>query len=109
MPYTTAIDCPHCERPLHRKPAGTCPHCGTPITAHVVRQRRREKRIEQTVAVFATGAVLALFVWAGGLGLIEGVAVYCVAGLGVWYWGKGTFWRGPRTDDAGPDGPAAPG
>lgn len=54
--------------------------------------RTREKRIEQVVAIFATLAVLALFLWAGGLGLLEGVAVYAVVGLAVWYWGQGTFW-----------------
>jgi hypothetical protein len=44
------------------------------------------------VAIFATLAVLALFLWGGGVGLIEGVVIYAIAGVGVWYWGKGTFW-----------------
>ena len=44
------------------------------------------------VAVLATAAVLALFLWSGGVGLLEGIAVYAVAGLAVWYWGRGTFW-----------------
>lgn len=62
------------------------------ITEHVARARLREKRIEQAVAIFATVAVLALFGFAGGFGLIEGVVIYAVFGAAVWYWGKGTFW-----------------
>ena len=92
MPYVTRLDCPECDKPLIRKPGGRCPHCGTAISDHVAQARHRERRIEQAVAIFATAAVLALFLWGGGVGLIEGVAIYAVAGLGVWYWGKGTFW-----------------
>jgi hypothetical protein len=51
----------------------------------------REKRIEQAVALLGTAAVLALFLWSGGVGLLEGIAVYAVAGLAVWYWGRSTF------------------
>lgn len=92
MPYVATIDCPECEKPLTVKRGGRCPHCGTWVADHVARARLREKRIEQVIAVFATLAVLALFLWAGGIGLLEGIAVYAVVGLGVWYWGKGTFW-----------------
>lgn len=92
VPYTTKIDCPRCERPLLRKTGGRCPACGETVTAHVARVRLREKRIEQAVAIVATMLVLALFLWGGGVGLLEGIAVYAVFGLGVWYWGKGTFW-----------------
>ena len=73
------------------------------VTEHVARARLRELRIEQVIAILSTIAVLALFLWAGGLGLIEGVAVYAIAGLGVWYWGKGTFWSEtlqPEDDDS---------
>lgn len=75
-----------------RKPGGRCPNCGTVVSEHVARARAREKRIEQVVAIFATVAVLALFLWAGGSGLLEGIAVYAAVGVAVWYWGKGTFW-----------------
>ena len=92
MPYTTRIDCPHCEAPLIRKTGGRCSNCGAVITAHVARRRLREKRIEQVVAVVATMLVLALFLWGGGVGLIEGAVIYALFGLAVWYWGKGTFW-----------------
>jgi len=44
------------------------------------------------VAIIGTAAVLALFLWGGGVGLLEGIAVYAVAGLAVWYWGRTTFW-----------------
>ena len=101
MPYVSKIDCPRCERPLIRKTGGRCPSCGEIVTAHVARMRHRERRIEQVVAVIATVLVLALFLWAGGAGLVEGVAVYAVAGILVWYWGKGTFWGGPANDDDG--------
>ncbi len=73
------------------------------VTEHVARARLRELRIEQVVAVLATIAVLALFLWAGGVGLIEGVVIYFVAGVGVWYWGKGTFWSAslqPEDEDS---------
>ena len=92
MPYTTKIDCPRCEQPLVRKSGGRCPSCGAMVTTHVARARLREKRIEQVVAIVATVLVLALFLWAGGLGLLEGIAIYTLGGLAVWYWGKGTFW-----------------
>ena len=75
-----------------RKTGGRCSNCGEVVTEHVARARHREKRIEQVVAVFATAAVLALFLWAGGAGLIEGVVAYAVVGMGIWYWGRGTFW-----------------
>lgn len=99
MPYQTKIDCPACDRPLIRKPGGRCPHCGEVITEHVARARLREKRIEQVLAVVSTILVLALFLWAGGMNLLEGIAIYAIAGLAVWYWGKGTFWSATLTGD----------
>jgi hypothetical protein len=101
MPYVTRIDCPNCDKPLVRKPGGRCPHCGHVISEHVARARLREKRIEQVVAVVSTLLVLGLFLWAGGVGLIEGIIVYAAAGLLVWYWGKGTFWSATLRDDGG--------
>ena len=112
MPYVTRIDCPRCEKPLIRKTGGRCPSCGETVTLHVARARLREKRIEQVVAIFATLAVLALFLWAGGVGLVEGVLIYAAAGVGVWYWGKGTFWSRtlqPDDADADPTDPVDPG
>ncbi len=103
MPYVTKIDCPGCDRPLTTKPGGKCPHCGQRITEHVARARLREKRIEQTVAVVATVLVLGLFLWAGGAGLLQGILAYAVAGVAVWYWGKGTFWSESLRDDDGSD------
>ena len=100
MPYTTPIDCPGCEQPLVRKTGGRCSHCGVVVSRHVARTRLREKRIEQALAILATALVLALFLWAGGLGLLEGVLIYAVAGLAVWYWGKGTFWTGGDGSDS---------
>jgi hypothetical protein len=91
VPYVQKIDCPRCEQPLIRKTGGKCSNCGELVTEHIARERLREKRIEQVVAVLSTAAVLALFLWAGGSGLGEGVLVYAVAGVLVWYWGKGTF------------------
>lgn len=101
MPRSTRIDCPRCEQPLVRKTGGRCPSCGELITEHVARARLREKRIEQVVAVVATALVLALFVWSGALGLVEGVAIYTLAGVAVWYWGKGTFWSASLGGDDG--------
>lgn len=92
MPYVATIDCPFCERPLRARRGGRCPHCGRWVADHVARARLREKRVEQVVAIIGTAAVLALFLWGGGAGLLEGIAVYAVAGLAVWYWGRTTFW-----------------
>lgn len=102
MPYTTRIDCPDCGRPLIRKGGGRCSACGASISAHVARARLREKRIEQVTAAVATVLVLALFLWAGGAGLFEGILVYAAGGLAVWWWAKGTFWsrRLPADDEA---------
>lgn len=86
-----------------RKTGGKCPNCGVVVTEYVARERLRELRIEQVVAILATVAVLALFLWAGGVGLIEGIVIYAIAGLGVWYWGKGTFWSAtlqPEDDES---------
>ena len=104
MPYVTHIDCPRCDQPLVRKTGGRCPNCGELVSSHVARVRAREKRIEQFVAIVATALVLALFLWAGGFGLVEGVLAYAVAGLGVWIWGRRTFWSPtlrPQDDDQG--------
>ncbi|MFQ5478102.1 MAG: hypothetical protein ACE5E4_05755 [Candidatus Binatia bacterium] len=103
MPYTTRIDCPSCQRPLIRKDGGRCPDCGVTVSAHVARIRLREKRVEQVVAVIATALVLALFLWSGGVGLIEGVVIYAVAGAAVWAWSKGTFWSKRMKPDGDAD------
>jgi hypothetical protein len=91
-----------------RKTGGRCPGCGEIVTAHVARERLRERRIEQIVAVLATVLVVALFVWGGGMGLVEGVVIYAVVGLVVWYWGRGTFWSAtlapPPDERRGPEG-----
>jgi len=101
VPIQSKIDCPACQRLLIRKPGGRCPHCGAVVGKHVVGARAREKHIEQVIAVVATVLVLALFLWAGDFGLFEGIAVYAVAGVGVWYWGKGTFWSATLTENDG--------
>ena len=76
---------------MKRRPAGRCPSCGTDVRRHVRAERDRETRIEQVVAVIATMLVLALSLFAGGCNLVEGVLVYAVAGVLVWFWGRGTF------------------
>ncbi len=57
----------------------------------------------------ATVLVVALFVWGGGMGLVEGIAIYAAVGLAVWYWGRGTFWsatlKPPAEDDVLADRP----
>jgi ABC-type phosphate transport system permease subunit len=63
------------------------------VAAYVARERSREERIERIVAVVATLLVLALFVFSAGLGLIEGVLAYAVAGAAVWFFAQKTFWN----------------
>lgn len=91
MPLLQKFNCPECGVEMQRRPAGRCPTCGTDVRRHVAEERDRETRIEQVVAVISTMLVLALSLFAGGCNLVEGVVVYVVAGVLVWYWGKGTF------------------
>ena len=91
MPLVTHPPCPGCGKPLVRKPAGRCPDCGAAVAAYVTDVRDREERAEKVVAVISTILVVALFLWAGGFGLVEGVAAYAVAGLVVWVVAQKTF------------------
>jgi hypothetical protein len=50
------------------------------VTEFVVRDREREERIEKIVAVVSTVLVAALFALTAGLGLVEGVLAYAIAG-----------------------------
>ena len=91
MPVPLRIACPQCGQTLYRKRAGRCPACGAAVSAHVEQTRKREERIEKILAVVGTGLVLAVFVLAGGIGLLEGVAVYAIAGAALFYAAKKTF------------------
>ncbi len=91
MPLKLRIACPHCGAILRRKPAGRCPQCGGPVTAHVAEAREREDRIEKIVAVAGTLLVLLVFLLTSGLGLLEGVMGYAVAGVIVWIFARQTF------------------
>jgi hypothetical protein len=106
MPLVSRPPCPGCGRPLVRKPAGCCPECGADVTAYVTREREREERIERVVAVISTILVITLFVFSAGLGLLEGVLAYAIAGTAVWVFAQKTFWsrRAPREEK---DPPAA--
>ena len=89
--------CPGCGKPLIRKPAGRCPECGASVAAYVTETREREERVEKVVAVVSTILVVALFLWSGGFGVIEGVVAYAVAGAVVWIVAQKTFFaRKPR-------------
>jgi len=91
MPIRSKIECPNCEADLVVKRGGVCPNCGTPISEHVARARARERRIEQVVAIVASGLVLALFLVTSGIGLVEGVAVYAAVGAAVFFLARRTF------------------
>ena len=91
MPVPLRIACPQCGQTLYRKRAGRCPTCGTAVSAHVEQTRKREERIEKILAVIGTGLVLTVFVLSGGIGLLEGVAVYAIAGAALFYAAKKTF------------------
>jgi hypothetical protein len=110
MPVHHHPPCPGCGRPLVRKPAGCCPHCGADVAAYVAAERDRETRIEKVVALISTFLVVTVLVFGGGLGAIEGVAMYAAAGAFVWYLAKGTFWsRRSATPAGGADGPPTAG
>lgn len=76
---------------MERRPAGRCPHCGADVRRHVQEERDRETTIEKVVAVISTILVIGLSLFAGGCTIFEGVIVYAVAGVLVWWWGRKTF------------------
>ncbi len=84
---------------MERRPAGRCPHCGTDVRHHVETERDRETAIEKVVAVISTILVIALSLFAGGCTIFEGVIVYVIAGVLVWWWGRRTFDVLPRGDE----------
>ena len=91
MPIRQRHQCPQCGTELVRKPGGRCPSCGAPVTAHVQAERDREERIERVVAVVGTILVLIVFTTTAGLGLIEGIAAYAVAGAIMFYLARKSF------------------
>lgn len=91
MPIFQKFHCPECGRLMERRPAGRCPHCGTDVRRHVQEERERETAIEKVVAVISTILVLGLSLFVGGCTVVEGVVVYAVAGVLVWWWGRRTF------------------
>jgi DNA-directed RNA polymerase subunit RPC12/RpoP len=91
VPLRLEIDCPECGERLVRKPAGRCPSCGARVAEHVQAARDREERIERVVAVVGTGLVVLTFALSAGLGLLEGIAAYAVAGALMFYLARKTF------------------
>ena len=92
MPVHSYPPCPGCGEKLVRKPGGRCPACGAEVAAFVAAERERETRIEKVVAIISTILVVGVMIVGGGLGLVEGVAMYAAAGAVVWWLAKGTFW-----------------
>jgi predicted amidophosphoribosyltransferase len=91
MPLRTRIECPECETDLVVKRGGVCPNCGARITEHVARVQKRERRIEQIVAIVATALVLGTFLVTSGASLLEGIAAYAVAGAVMYFLARKTF------------------
>lgn len=91
MPIAQKFHCPDCGVEMKRRPGGKCPECGADVREHVQEERDREEQIEKVVAVISTVLVVALSLFAGGCSIVEGIVVYAIAGLAVWYWGRGTF------------------
>lgn len=91
MPLRTKIECPECEADLAVRRGGVCPNCGARITKHVARVQRRERRIEQVVAIVGTALVLGLFLTTSGASLLEGIAAYAVAGAVMYFLAQRTF------------------
>ena len=61
------------------------------MSAHVEEVREREERIEKIVAVVGTALVVLVLMLAGGVGLVEGILMYGVAGAAMLYLAKKTF------------------
>ncbi len=93
MPVAAKINCPECDQLLIRRPGGLCPSCGTDVRDHVLKARRREKRIEQVVAVISTILVLGVSLTVGGCTVVEGVVVYAVAGAVMYALAQRTFFE----------------
>ena len=91
MPLHLRIPCPQCGKILYRKRNGRCPECGAQVSAHVEEARGREERIEKVVAVIGTALVVLVLMLAGGVGLLEGILMYGVAGAAMFYLAKKTF------------------
>jgi hypothetical protein len=91
VPLRTKIECPECEADLAVKRGGVCPNCGARISEHVARVRRRERRIEQVVAIVGTALVLGLFLATSGASLFEGVAAYALVGAVLYFLAQRTF------------------
>lgn len=53
--------------------------------------RDREERIERVVAVVGTALVLGVSLMTAGLGLVEGILAYAVAGAVMFYAARKTF------------------
>ena len=91
MPVPLRIPCPHCGKILHHKREGRCPECGGIVSAHVDAVRDREDRIEKIVAIIGTALVILVSLLTSGLGLVEGIVMYAVAGAVMFYMAKKTF------------------
>jgi hypothetical protein len=61
------------------------------VSRHVEDAHAREERIERVVAVVSTALVLLVFGLTAGLGLVEGVLAYAIAGAAMFYLAKKTF------------------
>lgn len=99
MPLHLRIPCPQCGKILYKKRAGRCPACGTPVSVHVEEVQDREERIEKIIAIVGTGLVLFVFLLSGGIGLLEGVAMYAAAGAAMFYAAKKTFKPNDQRED----------
>lgn len=99
MPLPLRIPCPECGKILYKKRAGRCLVCGTLVSAHVEEARDREERIEKIIAIVGTGLVLFVFLFSGGVGLLEGVVMYAAAGAAMFYAAKKTFKSNSQRED----------
>jgi hypothetical protein len=91
MPLRTKIECPNCETDLVVKRGGLCPNCGARITDHVARVQRRERHIEQTVAVIGTVLMVGMFLVTSGASLLEGIAAYALVGAAMYWLARRVF------------------
>jgi hypothetical protein len=69
------------------------------VSEHVAAVRDREERIEKVVAVIGTALVILLSLLTSGLGLVEGVVMYAVAGAVMFYLAKKTFKPNRQRED----------
>ena len=89
--FRFASPVPSADRPYTTNARAAAPRAGQRSAPTLNRPANAKNGLKKSWAVIGTGLVLAVFVLSGGTGLLEGVAVYAIAGAALFYAAKKTF------------------